>query len=95
MPELHNKCCNPARNKIFEKPAPAGWIPAIGDYVYLPQVRRSLGNKINIARVIAVAGKWVKVAAIVGHHLCTEGYEITDIRPVPKPRKKRGYTYAD
>jgi len=79
---------NSHRDKAFRKPAPATWIPAVGDWVYLPRIARTIGNIVCTAKVASVAGSCVLVKASYGSKALSEVYDISFLRPIPQPRKK-------
>jgi len=76
------------RKQAFRRPLRPDWTPAIGEYVFVPHIPRTIGSLVATACVKEVAGKFVRVIARYGTRTLSEVYEIGDLRPVPRPRRK-------
>ena len=72
------------RYAAFAIPQPAGWLPRLGERVYIRGGLRACGE---IAMVLAE--DVYKVRIEYGTRCFTKVMRIADLRPIPEPKRKR------
>ncbi len=76
-----------ARSKAFSVPLPDGWIPAIGEEVYVspPYYIFSCGKVLSVVPSLGGANIYVRVQAFNGHKT-ERNFMLGQLRPVDQPK---------